>query len=475
LRDRPESRFGPEESGNFLTAEAGEDHQEMVERRTIVVGSGPGGATVARELARAGEPVLLLERGRDWRRSRLYGTYLGALLYADKHALLYTSEGLNIVRPMMLGGATSMYCGCAAEPAAWWRDRYGIELQAESGETVAELAIAALPPELRGDVSTRIAEAGLGLGMPWHPQDKFMQPARSPDFDCGARCMLGCRCGAKWSAAEWVDDAVSAGAELWTEARVERVRISDGRVVGVAGTRQGTRFEVEAERVICAAGGIGSAVLLRESGLEAAGRGMTMDTTVMVYGHSPHRGQGNEPPMTWSCPDNDLGVLYSTLIDPWLMYPIAMAAKGPAYPLTWHRWGRTLGVMIKLKDEISGEVRADGTITKGITARDRERLSEAEQVAGRILRAAGCAPETVFTTSLRGTHPASTARIGEVVDHDLRTDVGGLYVCDASVFPEALCRPTVLTIIALAKRLASHLTGRFGRPPNDQRLDAIQR
>jgi choline dehydrogenase-like flavoprotein len=31
----------------------------------VVAGSGPGGATVARQLARAGRSVLLLEKGRD--------------------------------------------------------------------------------------------------------------------------------------------------------------------------------------------------------------------------------------------------------------------------------------------------------------------------------------------------------------------------------------------------------------------------
>jgi choline dehydrogenase-like flavoprotein len=43
------------------------------------------------------------------------------------------------------------------------------------------------------------------------------------------------------------------------------------------------------------------------------------------------------------------------------------------------------------------------------------------------------------------------------VDKDLATPVRGLHVCDASVFPEALDRPTVLTIVALGKRLAKHL------------------
>jgi len=429
----------------------------MPHYRTVVIGSGPGGATVARELARAGDSVLLLERGRDWRRNALYGTYGGALLYADKRALLFTSEGLNIVRPLMVGGATSMYCGCSAPPAPWWLDRYGIDLRADAQAAADELRIAPLPAELRGSASTRIAEAGLDMGMPWHAQDKFMRPDRVADFDCGAKCMLGCRCGAKWNAAEWVDDAVAGGADLWTRAHVTQIRTAAGRVVGVTGTHRGRRFEIDTERVICAAGGIGSAVLLRNSGIASAGRGMTMDTTAMVYGLAPFLGIGQDPPMTWSCPDDELGVLYSTLIDPWLMYPLVMATKGPSYPLTWHRWGRTLGVMLKLKDEISGEVHADGTIEKGLTTADGARLARAEEVAAKILTRAGCDPATIFTTPLRGTHPASTARIGDVVDRDLATEIAGLYVCDASVFPEALCRPTVLTIIALALRLSRGL------------------
>jgi len=59
---------------------------------------------------------------------------------------------------------------------------------------------------------------------------------------------------------------------------------------------------------------------------------------------------------------------------------------------------------------------------------------------------------------VRGAHPGGTARIGDVVDHDLQTRIHNLYVCDASTFPEALARPTVLTIIGLGKRLAKQLS-----------------
>jgi choline dehydrogenase-like flavoprotein len=421
-----------------------------------VIGTGPGGATVARALARTGRDVLILERGRDWRRHPLYGTYPGVLLYADKHALLFTREGLNIVRPLMVGGATTMYCGCSAAPLPWWRERYAIQLEEHAADTVRELGIAPLPAELRGAASTRVANAAGELGMEWVPQDKFMQPARTAHFDCGAKCMLGCRCGAKWTAGEYVDEAVAAGARLLTNARVDRVLHTNRVVTGLRGRHGREPIEVEANTVIVAAGGIGTPVLLRNSGLEAAGRGMAMDITAMVYGLAPGKGMGHDPPMTWSYPDDELGVLYSTLVDPWLMYPIIMTRKGPAYPLTWHRWGRTVGVMIKLKDEISGEVDARGGISKGLTATDHLRLSQAERVAGRILERAGCAPRTIFTTPLRGTHPSATVRIGEMLSTDLETEITGLYVCDASVFPEALARPTVLTIIALGKRLAGH-------------------
>src|SRR5690606_5254993 len=112
----------------------------------------------------------------------------------------------------------------------------------------------------------------------------------------------------------------------------EQVLITGGGAEGVRGQVAGEPFVVRANAVIVAAGGIGSAVLLRRSGLFDAGRGMTMDTTVMVYGHAPYKGIGHEPPMTWSYADDELGVLFSTLIDPWLMYPIIMARKGPAYP-----------------------------------------------------------------------------------------------------------------------------------------------
>ncbi len=427
----------------------------------IVVGSGPGGATVARKLTRQGKKVLLLERGIDERPRPYFGTYLGALIYADRRSLLFTNEGLNIVRPLMVGGATSMYCGCAAPPPNWLKQKYGVDIDGEVAETVEELEICPLPAELRGAASTRIAQAAQALGYDWQPQLKFMRPSRGGHFRerCGARCTLGCRCGAKWNAAEYVDDAVAEGAELLTRARVERVLVEDGNVTGVEANIAGEPVIARSKTVVLAAGGIGTPRILQQSGFGQAGQGMTMDVTVMVYGFINDRGIGNEPPMTWSWENRDAGYMLSTLMDPWLLYPIITSLKGLKYPLYWPKWNNILGVMIKLKDEVSGGVFANGRISKPLTPGDRERLGLAEQMCHRILTEAGARPDTIFMTPLRGTHPSGTVRLGTMLDENLQTEVAGLYVCDASVFPEALDRPTVLTIIGLGKRLAKHLAG----------------
>jgi choline dehydrogenase-like flavoprotein len=207
-------------------------------------------------------------------------------------------------------------------------------------------------------------------------------------------------------------------------------------------------FSARAETVILAAGGIGSPRILQASGLRGAGQGLTMDVTVMVYGVVKERGIGNEPPMTWSWEDPDTGYMLSTLLDPWLLYPLITALKGPKYPLSWPKWNNTLGVMIKLKDDICGGVYPNGKISKPLTDNDRERLKIAEDVCRCILIEAGADRSSLFMTPLRGTHPSGTVRIGAMV---IRTsdEVKGLYVSDASAFPEALDRPTVLTIIDL--------------------------
>lgn len=423
----------------------------------IVIGSGPGGATVARALAQAGKSVQIFERGQDHRGRWYYGTYLGAMRYTDRGSFLFTRQGMNIIRPLMVGGATSMFCGCATPPPNGLFQQHGIDLDPFVESTITELEIAPLSAELRGAASTHMADAGRSLGLDWQPLPKFMRPNHSKPFACGAHCMLGCRCDAKWNAGSYVQEAVDAGARLMTGVQVDSIYIDSGQATGIRGRQGGRQIEASAETIILAAGGIGSPRILQNSGIDGAGDGITMDTTRMVYGVGPEAGNGHEPPMSWYAEDPQLEVLYSTLIDPWLLYPLMSAMSGLKHSLSWTRWKRTMGVMIKLKDHLAGGVRANGQIDKPQTASDRERMAEAEIYSRKLLIEAGARPDSIFSTPLRGTHPSSSVRIGHLLNSDLASEIDGLYVCDASVFPEALGRPTVLTIIALAKRLADQL------------------
>ena len=110
-----------------------------------------------------------------------------------------------------------------------------------------------------------------------------------------------------------------------------------------------------------------------------------------------------------------------------------------------------------MKDDLSGRVDPDGTVSKRLNENDHARLDKGIAVATEILRALGCPQKKIVTGEVKGAHPSGTCRIGQVLSKDLATEIANLHVCDASVFPEALDRPTVMTIVAFGKRLGRHL------------------
>jgi len=63
----------------------------------------------------------------------------------------------------------------------------------------------------------------------------------------------------------------------------------------------------------------------------------------------------------------------------------------------------------------------------------------------------------IYRTWYTATHPGGTAKIGDVVDTNLKTKLDHLYICDCSVIPQAWGLPPTLTLISLGKRLANHL------------------
>ena len=110
----------------------------------IVVGSGPGGAAVTRELTRAGKQVLLLEWGEKPEIRGSFSQLAGMALRPGK-GMLFTPDGLALFRNITTGGSSLSYYATAWEPPVEDLRRYGIDVEKEAQEMRAELPIIALP------------------------------------------------------------------------------------------------------------------------------------------------------------------------------------------------------------------------------------------------------------------------------------------------------------------------------------------
>jgi choline dehydrogenase-like flavoprotein len=418
----------------------------------IIAGSGTGGGTLAKELSRRGKRVLVLERGRD---VHDVGTFSRATGYYDCTAFAIprkSEEGTILWHTLMAGGTSMVSCANAVRALEGELAALGIDLQTEYAELEAELRVAPTPDDLMSAGSAVIREAAESQGYHFEPMPKFIRPMRCTR--CG-RCVLGCRFGARWTAQESLEEAVHNGAEVVYGARVERVLQRNGSSQGVLlRDRRGHR-EVRAETTVLSAGALATPLILKRAGMDEAGRNLFIDIQVMTYGATEEVNLLHEPSM--SIVDTEFqeseGFLLSTFVNH--SRPVRMIEAGAAgFALPTHR---ILGIMTKQADDAVGEVHADGRISKPLTEADRARIQKGTGIAAEILRKVGVRPNTLVNTYPAGSHSGGTAAINTVVDTTLRTQMQHLYVCDASVLPKAPGNPPILTIMALAKRLASHL------------------
>jgi choline dehydrogenase-like flavoprotein len=419
----------------------------------IVAGTGPGGASVARELARAGARVLMLEAGGA---APLAGTLVqmaGMAAVPGKGAFLHRDLSL-LVRALTTGGTSTINFATAAPPPAHMFAAHGIDLAPALAAWRAELPMAPLPDDLVGPMAARLMAAAQSRGLAWRKLDKMIRPSACRT-GCW-RCVYGCPFGAKWSARELVDDARAHGAQLVTDARVTRVLIENGRAAGVDAVVGGRPQTLRAGAVVLAAGGIGSPRILRASGLLDGPVPFFSDPVVAVMGTVDDIGDGGaEVPMAAGHYDPDAGISLADLTLPRPMYQAFAAQAGRVDRLFAH--GRTLTVMVKIRDEIRGDV-GPRWVDKTLAPADRARLERGIGMARGILDAAGA--HHVFASHHFAAHPGGTVPIGRMLDGDLRTGVPGLYVCDASAIPTPWGLPPTLTLLCLGWRLGRRLAQR---------------
>jgi len=419
----------------------------------LIVGSGAGGATLARELSRRGKRVLVLESGR---RETSVGTYRDSLRYYDRNRwtkrAARSKEGVILWRTCMAGGSTVVASGNATRCLERALPALGISLDEELSEAERDTKPAPIPEQSLSEVSQALMSAAKALGYHMQRIPKFIDLAKCRR--CG-QCTNGCAYGAKWSALEYLDEAIENGADVLCSTRVRRVVVENGKARGVVASGPHGEIEYSSGTVILAAGALGTPLILQASGLGEAGSGLFGDLYLVTNGLIKglhHTEEPASPLVDLEFHESKGFILRCPYVLPRSTKRISIGSRR-----MWLPTHRLVGIMTKIVDEASGRVYPDGSISKPVTERDWMRLREGSSIARDILIEAGANPRLIVTSRPMAANLGGTAAIGRVVDKNLQTAVGGLFVCDGSVLPETPGMPPILTIIALAKRLAKNL------------------
>jgi choline dehydrogenase-like flavoprotein len=235
---------------------------------------------------------------------------------------------------------------------------------------------------------------------------------------------------------------------------VRSLIIEQNRAVGVKVHGPDGLEEVRADKVVLSAGGIGTAEILLKADFEGAGEGFFIDPMNIVFGVGSAPGPKNEP--TFSVVSSDF-----MESDGYIIGNLGWTALMSGVPLFFRYFGKSkniMGLFAKISDSSGGRIRADGKVEKPYTDEDQQKFDKGRETCKNILIQAGANPKSLHVIHNIGGHPGGTAAIGRVVDKDLKANQAeNLYVCDASVLPRSPGRPPTLTLIGLAKRLASQM------------------
>ena len=397
----------------------------------VIVGTGAGGGILARELTKTGHDVTILEKGP-------YIESKDAFDYYDKY-----SQDVDLLTTTCVGGATLVAMANMVRALDEELLDYGVDIS-DAYEYVEDLInVHELDDSHIGRGTQLFLDAGRKLGLKTLKMPKAIREEEC--IQCG-KGAFGCPVDAKWSGKDFVDEAVESGATLITEAEVIEVTNENDEVTGVKYVKDNVEKFIEADKVILSAGAIGSTLILRKSGIADAGQEIFFDPFVSVGGYLKDINFNTEVQMA------GLVIGENFVLSP--HFSSFIRANIPSDDVEDKD---ILSIMVKTADECKGYVTDDGDVVKINTITDIRYLAEGVATAGYILNEAGVDPNTIGSTVYRGAHPGGTAPIGKIVDSNLETEISNLFVCDASVLPISPGKPPILTILALAKRLADYI------------------
>ena len=483
----------------------------------VIVGSGAGGSMAARELARHGKSVLVLEEGADHLPTDFdqREEHMIPQLFAELGGRRTDDLSTMILSGRGVGGSTihntNLIKRTDPEILDLWREDHGItslddrSMALYFDEVEALLGVAPIPEE-RISEHNRLFRRGVNaLGY----RGGVLSHNRDSRCVGSGFCELGCAYDGKMNARRVVlPEAVELGATVVSDARVTRIAHDGSRCIGVTGMftdergRDRGSFAVSADVVVLAGSAIGSPGLALASAIPdphgQIGAHLHLHPGAAIAGVFDEAVEAwRGIPQSYECTEFlelSPGARNHVWIVPSFAHPAGTAALTPGFGPDLMRSMRSypnLAVLAAMvHDETEGNVYLSGErarIAYRPARPDREQLALGTREAARILFAAGATevrvpamPPIVLRSvddiesitserflphdaALTAVHPMGSMRMGADPSTSVCDGLGkvhsidGLYVMDGSIFPTSIGVPPQLSIYAFALRNARAL------------------
>jgi choline dehydrogenase-like flavoprotein len=486
----------------------------------VVVGSGAGGAVVARELARDGRSVLVVEEGGYYARDE-YGAMSPStvLRRMGREAGLSVALGVGdtpliaVMAGKCVGGSsvlTGGVCFRIPDPVLHqWSTELGLdrmtpEKLAPFFEEVERIShVTTVPDHMRSRSSELFAEGAAKMGM-------TMKALRRNTENCrgAARCNFGCPHGAKMSVdATFLPDAAAHGAQILSDALVERIDITGGRARGVRGRfldgntgEPRVPFEIRARVVVTACGSMHTPLLLRRSGVDSehVGRHLTLHPTFRIGALFDEEVRGwDGSHQSVFCDDmRDKGIVFTGVFPPVNFLAAAFPGVGREHRRLVKKMPNLAFFGGMIHDEGGGQVRRwisrEPLVVYRMDPHDKEHLLEGMRVLATMAFRAGArevmlpvfgmptvkkeneleflAQGKIHASRIECTafHPLGSAKMsvarerGVVKPTGETWDVENLFVCDGSVLPTSIGVNSQVPIMSVAMMLGRGIASDFG-------------
>lgn len=480
----------------------------------VVVGSGAAGGVIASAFARAGKRVAVVEAGGAYGpREFTQREIATSELYLDRGLSSTSDLGIVILAGATVGGGTTVnWCTSLRLPeqiAHEWAacsgiDGIGNELAPHYDAIEARLGVR---PAAGHNANNRvILDGARALGV--HAQAS----PRNASVECGdgcGYCGYGCAYGKKHStAATYLSDIAASGGSLFANTAAIRIETGGGRARGIVARQtiaphDVRTFRIDAELVVVCAGALRTPGLLARSGIGHP----LLGKRLFLHPVAAALAEFDRPIVPW------IGPMQTAYSDAFNYQPGNYGAKievAPIHPgiaalaLPWEsREGHadlmnrirnvaTLFALTRDRDPGAIDLDDEAAIRYRVSRFDGENLlagllgvfdlafaagaarattlhtTPIEVLAtqwsprfrdefARRLRAIGVAPnrQILFSAHQMGTAAMGAQRDRAVVDPSGRVwDYANLLVADASVFPQSSGVNPMLTIMAMAQRVA---------------------